>query len=134
MSTAPRLRIEDPRVSRENRTSGVPQPSDSRPASGPVLMGSNARSSTGGPEAKYIVEDTTKRKLLMYQIAAVVVCMRCVSCDWYSKVLVTVRCPRGDRIPTPTFLQRFLKFHPPTGTIDTTVLADSDLYRSVVQH
>ena len=133
MSTLSDLRTEDLRVARDNRTIRVPQCSD-YPASGPMLRGSNTQSSTGGPLAKIFVKDTTKQKLLIYQIAAMVVCMHCISCDWYSKVLVTVRCPCGDRIPTPTLLQRFLKFHPPTGTIDTTVLADSDLYRSVVQH
>ena len=130
MNATPQLRIEDQRVA----PSRVPQNPCTRPASGPVLRASNARSSTGGSEAKDVVKQTTNRKLLTYQLAAVVVCMRSTSRDRYSQVLVTVCCPRGDRIPTPTLLQNFLKFQPRTGTIDTTVLADSDLYRSAVQH
>jgi hypothetical protein len=131
--SAPHLRIED-RVAPENRTNAVPQHPGAHQTSGPVLKGSNARSSTGGPEARYIVEDTTKRKLLTYQLAAVVVCTRFTVRYRYSKVLVTVCCPRGDRVPTPTLLQNFVEFHPHTGTIDATVLADSYLYRSLVQH
>ena len=128
--TTPRLRIEDHRVA----PGGVPQRSDTRAASGPVLRGSNARSSADSPEAKDIVKQTTDGKLLTYQLAAVVVRMRFTSRDRYSQVLVTVCCPRGDRIPTPTLLQNSREFHPPTDTIDTTVLADSDLHRTVVQH
>lgn len=132
--SAPHLRIEDQRVAPENRTNGALQHSDAHYTSGPVLKGSNARSSTGGPEARYIVEDTTKRKFLTYQLAAVVVCTHFTFRYRHSKVLVTVCCPRGDRVPTPTLLQNFVEFHPHTGTIDATVLADSYLYRSLVQH
>ena len=134
MSTTHHLRIEDQRVAPENWTNGVPLHPGAHQTSGPVLKGSNARSSTGGPEARYIVEDTTKRKLLTYQLAAVVVCTRFTFRYRYPKVLVTVRCPRGDRVPTPTLLQNIVEFHPHTGTIDIAVLADSYLYRSLVQH
>ena len=128
--TTPRLQIEDQRVA----PSRVPQYSDVRPASGPVHRATSVRSFTGGHEAKDVVKQTTNRKLLTYQLAAVVVCLPSPSRDQYSQVLVTVCCPRGDRIPTPTLLQNFLQFQPRTCTIDTTVLADSDLYRSAVQH
>ena len=84
MSTTPHARIEDQR----GALSRVPQRSDPRPASGPVPSASNPRSSTGGPEAHDVVKQTTNRKLLTYQLAAVVVCMRCTSRDGTLKPLL----------------------------------------------